>query len=260
MIDFLKKLIVPAIIIAISIFLYVIVKVMINKIFKNKPKFSNNRYKTLVSLVKNIIKYFIFIVAGTMILDHFGVDTKSIVTSLGIIGIVTGLALQDLLKDLVAGISIIIENQYAIGDIVTIDGFKGVVTLFTLKTTRIKAWTGEEKIIANHLISTVINHTHNNSIAVVDVSVAYEEDVDKIEKVLNKLCDTMKNKVSNLKGDIQVSGIEDLAESAVVFRVTAEVKPGEQYVAQREIRKIIKQEFDKQNISIPYNQLVVHNG
>lgn len=260
MIEFLKKLIVPVIIIIASVIIYLIAKAMISKIFKSKPKYLNNRYKTIISLVRNIVKSFIVVVSGTMVLDHFGVDTKSIVTSLGIIGIVTGLALQDLLKDFVAGVSIVVENQYALGDIVTIDGFKGVVTLFNLKTTRIKAWTGEEKIIANHLITTVINHTHNNSIAVVDVSVAYEEDVEKIEKVLKKLCDSMKNKVSNLKGDIQVLGIEDLAESAVVFRTTAEVKAGEQYVAQREIRKLIKQEFDKQNISIPYNQLVVHNG
>lgn len=259
MIDILKKLIIPAIIIVASILIYTIIAIMINKIFLRNKK-TNNRYKTLVSLIKTVCKYFIVVVSGTMILDHFGVDTKSIVTSLGIVGVVTGLALQDLLKDFVAGISIVLENQFAIGDIVTIDGFKGTVTMFTLKTTRIKSLTGEEKIIANHLISSVVNHTHNNSIAVVDVSVAYEEDVEKVDEVLKKLCEKMKEKIDNLKGEVQVLGIEDLAESAVVFRVTAEVKAGEQLVAQRQIRKFIKQEFDKQNITIPFNQLVVHNG
>lgn len=258
MIDILKKLIIPSSIILIAIVLYIVLKAALNKIFSKQ--INNNRYKTLISLIKNILKYFIIIVSGTMILDHFGVDTKSIITSLGIIGVVTGLALQDLLKDFVAGISIVIENQFALGDIVTIDGFKGMVTMFTLKTTRIKAWTGEEKIIANHLISTVVNHTHNNSTAVIDISVAYEEDVEKIEKTLKEICENIKPKIKELKGNIEVLGIEDLAESAVVFRIIAEVKAGEQYNVQRFIRKEIKKEFDKKNISIPYNQLVVHNG
>ena len=107
MIDFLKKLIIPAIIIIFSIIIYAVVIIMINKIFShNKSRYNNNRYKTLVLLLKRIIKGFIIIVTATMILDHFGVDTKSIITSLGIIGIVTGLALQDLLKDFIAGITI----------------------------------------------------------------------------------------------------------------------------------------------------------
>lgn len=260
MIKVLNKLIVPIIIIIVGTIIYFILKMMVNKIFaRYQNKYTNNRYNTLLSLIKNVVKYFIIIVCLTMILDYFGVDTKSIVTSLGIVGVVTGLALQDFLKDLVAGISIVLENQYAIGDIVTIDNFKGTVTSFSLKTTRIKSWTGEEKIIANHLISSVLNHTHNNSLAIVDVNVAYEADIDQVEKVLKNLCKKLETNIENLEGNIEVLGIEELASSSIVFRIIAEVKSGEQFNVQREIRKYVKKELDKNNISIPYNQLVIHN-
>lgn len=256
-----KQIIEPIIIILIGLIVYLTLKNMLNKIFSvRSKKYQNNRYNTLESLLRNIIKYFIIIVCSIMILDIFGVDTKSIITSLGVVGVVTGLAMQDLLKDFVAGMGIVLENQYAIGDIVTIDDFRGTVTSFTLKTTRIKAWTGEEKIIANHLVTSIINHTHNDSIAIVDVGIAYDEDNERVEKVLNKVCDRLTKELPNLKGEVKVLGIEDLASSSVVYRISAEVKAGEQYVTQREIRKRVKMELDKEKISIPFNQLVIHNG
>src|SRR5574344_1308644 len=240
-----KEIIAPIGIIAVGFILYQILKKAINKVFElRSKKLKNNRYKTIASLIKNIIKYFIIIVCAVMILDIYGIDTKSIITSLGVIGVVAGLALQDFLKDFVAGIGILMENQYAIGDSVTIDGFKGTVTSLSLKTTRIKSWTGEEKIIANHLVTDVINHTHNNALAVVDVGVSYDEDINHVEKVLNSICKKMNSELDNLKGEITVLGIEDLASSSVVFRISGEVKT----------------EFDKEKIEIPYDQLVIHNG
>ena len=168
--------------------------------------------------------------------------------------------MQDFLKDFVAGITIVAENQFAIGDIIKIGDFMGTVTSFTLKTTRIKAWTGEEKIINNHLISEVINYTHHNSIAIVDVSLPYEEDVEKLEKTLNKICGKIGKEIPDLKNEVNLLGIESLDSSAVIYRIAAEVKSGSQFNAQRVMRKLIKRELDKEGINIPYSQLVIHNG
>lgn len=255
-----NKIIVPIAIILVGILMHIVIKGVITKAFKLRNKTKNNRYKTIEALAKTISKYFIIIICALMILDKYGIDTKSIITSLGIVGAAVALAMQDFLKDFVAGISIVGENQFAIGDLVKIGDFLGTVTSFTLKTTRIKAWTGEEKIISNHLIGEVINYTHNNSLAYVDVSLPYEEDVETLEKVLNKICVKMSKEITDLKGEVNVLGLENLDTSAVVYRITAEVKSGTHFKAQREMRKIIKSELDKNGINIPYSQLVIHNG
>lgn len=255
-----NKIIIPIAIVLIGVLIHFIVKNIITKAFKFRNKNKNNRYKTIEALAKTICKYFIVIICALMILDKYGIDTKSIITSLGIVGAAVALAMQDFLKDFVAGISIVGENQFAIGDLVKIGDFMGTVTSFTLKTTRIKAWTGEEKIISNHLIGEVINYTHNNSIAYVDVGLPYEEDVENLEQVLNKICAKMAKEMADLKGEVSVLGLENLDSSAVVYRVTAEVKSGTHFKAQREMRKILKRELDKDGVNIPYSQLVIHNG
>ena len=93
--------------------------------------------------------------------------------------------------------------------------------------------------------------------AIVDVNVSYDSDIDKVEKVLNELCSELK--LDTLKGDITLLGIEKLGDSAITFRLTAEVEGGTQYAAQRQMRKAVKLKLDKNKIEIPYNQLVVHN-
>ena len=166
-----------------------------------------------------------------MILDIFGVDTKSLIASLGVLGLVVGLALQDLLKDFISGMTIIFENQYCIGDIISVGDFKGEVIGLGLKTTRIRSYTGEVKILSNRNISEVINYSQMSSFALVDVSVAYEEDYEKVEKLLNNLfIDIKKNKrIPFLKSDIKVLGINELADSAVIIRITAETESYKQY-------------------------------
>ena len=256
-----NKIIIPIAIILVGFITYLILKSILNKAFKVRAKrFKDNKYNTIEALIKGIIKYFIMLVCALMILEKYGIDTKSVITSLGIVGAAVALAMQDFLKDFVAGITIVAENQFAIGDVIKIGDFMGTVTTFTLKTTRIKAWTGEEKIINNHLISEVINYTHNNSIAIIDVGLPYEEDAEKLEKILKKICEKMNKEIPDLKNDVNLLGIEVFDSSSVTYRIAAEVKSGTQFNAQRVMRKVLKRELDKENINIPYSQLVIHNG
>ena len=256
-----NKIIIPLIIILVGFIIYQVIKGVLNRAFKIRyKKLKDNKYNTIESLIKGLVKYFILIICVLMILEQYSIDTKSIITSLGIVGAAIALAMQDFLKDFVAGITIVVENQYAIGDLIKVGDFLGTVTSFSLKTTRIKAWTGEEKILNNHLITEVINYTHNNSIAVVDIGLPYEENVDELEEKMNKICDKISKEIPNLVKNINLLGIETLDSSAVVYRVIAEVQSGEQYTTQRLMRKLIKRELDKEGINIPYSQLVVHNG
>lgn len=255
-----KKVLVSLITLLIALLFYSLLKKLINKIFKLQLKTINTKkQKTLQVFFTNLAKWIVIVITFLIILEIFGIDTKVIITSLGAITVVIGLAFQDMLKDFIAGISLIFENSYNVGDIITVNSFKGEVVYIGMKDTKIKANTGEVLIIHNGSIKEVINHTITNSLAIIDIGVSYDSDIEKVEKTLNDLALKLTKKIPNIKGKIKVLGIEELADSAIIFRVSAEVEANTQYQVQRELRKQIKLEFDKNNINIPYNQVVIHN-
>lgn len=258
---FVKEVVGPILIFIVSIVIYIILKGVVNNIFKIKNKHIDKRKsKTINGLINNLIKYFIIIVDVVMILDIFGIDTKTLIASLGVVGLVAGLAVQDTLKDFVAGMTIILENQYRVGDTVTIKGFRGEVIDLGIKSTKIKAYTGEVMIIANHLIEEVVNHSLEKSVAIVDIPVSYDTDIDKLEKVLNELFVKLNKSLAGLKGEIEILGLESYDDSSISYRVVCDTVPMKHLQVQRELKKFIKMELDKNNIEIPFPQVVVYNG
>lgn len=266
MINFLDKFLVkeivgPILIVLVSIVLYLILKSIIDNVFKIKSRHIDKRKtKTINGLVDNLIKYFIVIVDVVMILDIFGIDTKTLIASLGVVGLVAGLAVQDTLKDFVAGMSIILENQYRVGDTITIKGFRGEVISLGIKSTRLRSLTGEIMIVPNHLIEDVINHSLDKSVAVVDIPVAYDTDINMLEKVLSDLFVDLGKSIVGLKGDIKILGLQSYDDSSIVYRVCVDTIPMEHIRIERELKKAIKIELDKKHIEIPFPQVVVHNG
>ena len=254
------KVIGPIITIIVVLIFYRILKKIIKKIFNFKTKrIKHNKQITLMNFFINVARVICFVIAAVIILGIYGVETSAIITSLGAVTVVLGLAFQDLLKDFIAGISFILENSYNVGDWVTINGFKGEVVSLGMKTTRVKAYEGQILIINNGAITEVINHNAANSLAIVDVRIPYEADTEKAEKILSDLCTRLQGELKKLKGKVELLGIEELDNNALVFRITAEVEAGEQFGVQREIRKQVKLELDKNKIKVPYDQLVVHN-
>ena len=160
-----------------------------------------------------------------MILNVYSIDTTALLASLGTVSLVAGLALQDTIKDFLSGITIIFENQYSVGDTITINGFKGDVLTIGLKSTRIRAYTGEVMIIANRNIGEVINHSIEKSLAQVNFQVSYEDDINKAEKVLKKLCERLTEELENIKGEVTLLGITNLDESGINYRITVETIP-----------------------------------
>lgn len=258
----LSKEVIAPIVIAVSFFvIYKILSRIVKKIAAIKMGHVNDkRKKTIISLINNIIKYTFLLLAILMILNIYGINTSAIVASFGAVSLVAGLALQDILKDFLSGLSIIFENQYAIGDTVTVGGFKGEVISLGLKSTRIKAYTGEVKIISNRNICEVINHTIAFSLAQVDVQVSYEDDIKKVKKVLDELCIRLNKELPDLKEDIKCLGINSLDESGITFRVEAKTTPLKHYAIERILYKEIKLELDKNEITIPYQQVVIRNA
>lgn len=259
----LEMIIRPLVYIIIGFAIYEVFRKLLNnaeKRSKIKKKHHQKRVKTINTLIQNIIKYVIIIFVFIAILANFGINVKSILAGVGITAAIIGLAFQDIAKDFLAGISIILEDQFEIGDTVKINDFTGEVVSFGLKTTRIRDYKGATKIIANHMITDLINYNLYNNLAVVDVSVDYEEDLEKVEKVLTEISDEVSSKIPKAKGKLKILGVNELEESSIVYRVAIEVAAAEHIAAERILRKELKNALDKAKIKIPYQQIEVHNG
>ena len=258
-----KKIYMPIIIIILAILIEKILKFFIKKTFNpdvKHKKLDSRKIGTIRSLLCNIVRYVIWIVSILWILSVFGINTAAIITGLGVVSLVIGLAFQDILKDVLVGITILFENQYAIGDYVILGDFEGKVISLGLKTTIIKAYTGEVKIISNRKIDEVINYSITNTLAVIDLSVSYESNLNEVEKILKLTALSLKEKVPDLVDDPEILGVQKLDDSSVIFRVVAKCKPAKHFIVERILKKEFKLALDKNKIKIPYPQLEVHNA
>lgn len=259
----LKYITFPIVYIIIGFISYLAIKKILDKSIKIEKITiisHKQRAKTLKILILNVIKYIIVILVTLAILSIYGLNVKSLVAGLGITTAIIGLAFQDMAKDIIAGISIITEGQYDVGDIIESDGFLGEVIFLGLKTTKIKDYKGAIKIISNRYMDKVINYSLEDSLAVVDIGVGYEYTPEEVEKVLNKLAQELTGNIKDSTGPVEVLGINNLSDSSVVYRITVKVKPMQHFAVERLLRKEIKMALDKANISIPFPQVEVHNG
>ncbi len=256
-----RRFIVTIFTILFSTLLYLIIRRILKKILSlklNSVRINDRRQKTTIGLIGNVCKYFIAIIAILVILNEYGIDTKSLVASLGVVSLVIGLALQDLLKDIIAGISILFEDQYAVGDVVTIGDFKGTVTYLGIKSTRIRAFTGEVLVIPNRNIDKVINHSFEKSISFLDMPISYDTNIDLAKEVLSNLCDELKKELG--LDSAKVCGVQNLGDSSIAIRISFSCPFANKISSEQIFKERVKKAFDENNIEIPFQQVVVHNG
>lgn len=252
-----QKIYLPILYIAVGVILNGIVSRVVKKItFKHKSSSKDKRKDTIISLCKNLFKYIIMIFVVLGILNIYGVDTTSIIASLGIFAAVIGLAFQDILKDLLAGVTIIFDNKYAVGDTVEINGFIGVVTSLGLRTTKIKAFSGEVKCIGNASFNEVTNYNLSDADLFIKLNVAYNTDIDKLEKVLDSMKEDIL-KIENVK-DMNLLGVDELGDSSIVYMIDISCKAMTGVGIKREVLKMVKKRFDKEGINIPYTTVDVN--
>lgn len=258
-----EQIIFPIVYIAIGFVVYKLLKRLVNKIMLKTPKMKKQhqqRANTIRIVILNVIKYAIVVVVLLAILANFGVNVRSIVAGLGITTAIIGLAFQDLAKDLIAGISIITENQFEVGDTIEYDGFMGEVVFLGLKTTRIKDYRGAVKIIANHKLDSIINYSLNNSLAVIDIGISYDEDPNKIAQALDEVKQDLQGKVPNTTGEIQVWGLDEFEDSNMRYRIVVETKPTQNFAAERFLRSEFKKRLEEKNIKVTCQQIEVTHG
>jgi moderate conductance mechanosensitive channel len=238
-------------------------KSIIRKFFivrsKSPLRITERREATILKLLENVLSYVIFFIAFMMILEALTIDVKALLAGAGIVGLAVGFGAQSLVKDVITGFFIILEDQFSVGDYVRIGQFEGTVEEIGLRTSKVKSFTGEVNIIPNGNILEVTNFSIHNSVAVVDISIAYEGDMELAERVIKDLLSKMKDRYEDLVKDPELLGVQTLGPSEVVYRVTAETAPMKHFFISRVLRKEIKQCLDEHGIEIPFPRMVMYN-
>ncbi len=242
-----------------------VLSVVIDNFFEKQKKLkygmSEKKADTLQELLKNTLRYLLYFISLLLMLEQTELGTKTLIAITGAIGVAVGFGAQGFIKDVISGFLIIFEDQFAVGDYISIDGMSGTVETIGLRITKIRDFSGDLYIIPNGSIQKVTNKSRGNMRALVDVDVAYTENTDKVMEVLNKTCDIMKR---DFKEDIvegpSVLGITKLGESGFTVRIFAMTKSMKQGNIENELRKRIKCNFDKEGIQMAYPTRIIING
>lgn len=213
---------------------------------------------TIVRLINNMLRAITAIVLVIAVLAIWGIDTTALITGAGVVTLIVGLGMQSLIADVVAGLFIVFENEFNVGDIITIGDFRGTVVSIGIRTTKLEAL-GNIKIINNSDIRGVLNQTVQPSTAKTLIDVEYGDSLEKIDGIIkSKLPEIAIEGI--LEGGICYDGVAALGASGVTLQFTAKCNEGDIFSVQREMNKRIKIMFDENGIGIPFPQLVVHTA
>ena len=213
--------------------------------------------KAIVDMFCSLIKYAAAIVFLFFVLKHW-IDTTAILAGIGIVGLIVGLGAQPLIADIIAGLFIVFEGVFDVGDIIVVDGFRGVVKEIGIRTTQLVDTGGNVKIINNAHVQTVINMTNQLSLAICDIGIEYGESIERVESILKENFPKIKEAIPDIKEGPFYKGVSELGDSAVVLRFAANCDEGAKYQVERDMNRQFKLLFDKYNINIPFPQVVVN--
>lgn len=229
---------------------------------------AKKREATLTSIFSTVAKLFIWTVAIVAILDAINLNISSIAAGAGVVGIIVGLGAQTTIRDYLAGVFIILENQYRVGDVITLSGgstgmtgTSGTVEDITLRITKLRGLDGTLNVVRNGEASIITNRTFKFANIVIDIGIDYKSDIDVVEKLMNKVGqDMMKNEkfLHNIFEPISFLYIDDLSDSSIIVRAMGKVKPAEQWEVAGEYRRLLLKAFNEANVKIALPQVVVH--
>jgi small-conductance mechanosensitive channel len=253
-------------IILIIVLAWVVIRVsrfLIERFFKKqaaaKSRFAldSRKANTLNAVLQNLIKYIVYFAAVLMILSELGVQTASLIAAAGVGGVAIGFGAQSLVKDIISGFFILFEDQYAVGDFIEVNDIMGTVTEIGLRTTRIMAYTGEEHIIPNGEITRVTNYSRSNHLAIVDMGIAYETDIDKASAVMLKVAEDFAAESEAVVKPPEILGVMSFDASSITLRAVVWTAPMQHWGIERELRKRYKAAFEQNGIEIPFPHRVI---
>jgi small conductance mechanosensitive channel len=213
------------------------------------------RIQTLARVLRHAASLTLIVVAVLVGLNTIGVSIAPILGAAGVAGVAIGFGAQSLVKDFFSGMFLLLENQIRVGDVVEVAGKTGVVEELTLRRTKLRSFDGAVHYVSNGLITTVSNFSTEFAFAVADVGVSYREDLDHVYSVMRATAATLREDEmfrSAIVDALEIAGVEQLADSAIVIRCRMKTLPAEQWRVRREFLKRLKIAFDREGISIPY--------
>ncbi len=229
---------------------------------RKDPEFAK-RSDTLSGISANIIGVVVLIIAAMMILEEFGIDIGPVLAGAGVLGLAVGFGAQNLVQDVISGFYILMEDQIRVGDVVQIAGKGGLVERVSLRLTVIRDLAGNVHYVRNGHIDVVTNMTKEYSMYVFDVGVAYREDTDEVVEVLREIAAQMRTEPAfkdDILDDLEVLGVDQFADSAVIIKTRIKTKPIKQWSVGREFNRRMKKAFDERNIEIPFPHVTVYAG
>jgi small conductance mechanosensitive channel len=218
------------------------------------------RAHTIGRILRQASSVLLWSITVMLVLGEFGVDLKPILAGAGILGLAVGFGAQTLVKDVITGFFILLENQIRVGDTVTAAGSTGVVESVNLRTTVLRDQDGTTHIIPNSAITVVANATRDWSRALLDVAVAHNQDIDRCETVLREVGASMENDPvygKKLMGPFEYAGVVKFDQAAVILRIVVKTQAQEGSAVLRELRRRVKNAFDKAGIELPSQQITL---
>ena len=221
------------------------------------------RVDTISNVIRFVVRITILVVASAMIMTEVGIKIGPILAAAGIVGVAVGLGAQSLIRDIISGFFIFLEDQIRVGDVIEAAGKSGVVERITLRMTTLRDLAGNVHFIPNGNIDVVTNMTKGYSRYVFDIGVAYREDVDEVTAVMQEV-DAALRKDPDFKNDIleplEILGLDKFGDSALVIKARTTTRPIKQWRVAREFNRRLKRAFDERNIEIPFPHITFYAG
>lgn len=227
------------------------------------PTESAKRAETLVRLLRQGALIALWIIVTLIVLREVGVEIGPLLASAGIVGLAVGFGAQNLVRDVISGFFMILENQVRVSDVAIVNGTGGVVEQINFRTIVLRDLSGVVHVFPNGTINTLSNMTQEWSAYVLNMGVAYKEDVDKVMDVMRQVSTDMRADEyfgAAMIQDIEVLGVNDFADSAVVIKARLQTQPSKQWEVGREYRRRLKQAFDREGIEIPFPHRSIYFG
>jgi len=224
---------------------------------------AEKRVKTLIGLLKTIGLTLLWVVAVVMSLDQIGLDITPILASAGIAGLAVGFGAQNLVRDVINGFFMILENQVRVGDVAVVNGTGGLVEAISFRTITLRDLSGTVHIFPNGTVTTLANMTKGWSAYVLDIGVAYKEDTDRVVSVMKEVAKDLQEDPEigpKILEPIEILGVDKFGESEVVIKARLKTIPIQQWTVGREYRRRLKKAFDEKGIEIPFPHRTLYMG
>lgn len=234
------------------------VTIVLKQVLRTLARTFGAKGETICRLLGSFVKYASVLIMLYYCLALVGVDTKTLLASAGILSLVVGLGAKSLVEDILAGLFIIFEGEFRVGDIVTIGDWRGTVIEIGIRTTKVEEGSKNIKVISNSQVSGVINMTKFHSYASADIGIEYGESLERVESILEKELPKVKARVKSIQEGPFYKGVVSLADSSVVIRIVAQCAEADRIQLGRDLNRELKILFDNNDINIPFPQVVVN--